>query len=495
MKSLSLSLLGLVIIGIPTCLSENTDKQCFSQPTYPCCKGNKVVYVDESGYWGVENGQWCGIEKDSSNSCFSIPLGYSCCQQCEVLYTDESGKWGVENNKWCGIKDSCSTNIVAQGDPDFDFTFLKMENNKKNMLYSPLSIKYALQMLLEGAEGSTYDEISNVVGNEELTKYSSIDNNLSLANGLFIRDKFYPYVLKSYIKTLKDKYEADVVEDKFEDAKNVNQWIEDKTLGIIKNMLKDEIVQNPYTAMLLINTLAIDMEWVSSFKFDDTYGKTFQIDNSRNITATMMTQKTYGKNVSYYLGEDVTVLTMDLKKYDDTQFEFMAIMPNNNDLSGYVENVTKEQINQIDEKLKLASDEKYGVIVKVPKFKFSYDLKLKEDLVDLGIKDAFDKNKANLSKIANSSVLTQKPYVSDAFHKADIEFTEKGVKAAAVTVIVIFADGAAPYTPTYPVTVEIDKSFMFIIRDKNTKDIWFTGTVYEPNKWEDDRESYEREYY
>jgi hypothetical protein len=32
---------------------------------------------------------------------------------------------------------------------------------------------------------------------------------------------------------------------------------------------------------------------------------------------------------------------------------------------------------------------------------------------------------------------------------------------------------------------------MFIIRDKNTQDIWFTGTVYEPNKWEDEKEDYE----
>ena len=488
MKNLSLSLLGLVLIGIPICLSENTDKQCFSQPTYPCCKGNKVVYVDESGYWGVEDGEWCGIEKDSSNSCFSIPLGYSCCEQCDILFTDESGKWGVENGKWCGIKDSCTSDVV-QNNQDFDFIFLKMENNKKNMLYSPLSIKYALQMLLEGAEGNTYDEIRKVVDFEELTKYETIDENLSLANGLFIRDKYYSYVKTPYINTLKNKYEAEIIKDEFKDAQNVNQWIEDKTLGIIKNMLKDEIVQDPYSGMLLINALAIDMEWVSSFISNDTYGKTFQIDNNRNMTATMMSQKILESNASYYIDDDITVLTMDLKKYGDTQFEFMAIMPNNNDLSGYVENVTKEQINQIDEKLILASDVNDGIKVYIPKFKFSYDLKLKKDLVDLGIKYAFDKVSADFSKIADPKELQQNIYVKDALHKADIEFTEKGVKAAAVTAISMGGFGGIP-PPTYPVIVEIDKSFMFIIRDKNTKDIWFTGTVYEPNKWEEDKKDY-----
>jgi len=41
-----------------------------------------------------------------------------------------------------------------------------------------------------------------------------------------------------------------------------------------------------------------------------------------------------------------------------------------------------------------------------------------------------------------------------------------------------------------PVNIIIDKPFMFVIRDKATKDIWFTGTVYEPNSWENDKASY-----
>jgi len=536
MNNLSLSLLGLVLIGIPACLSENTNKQCFSLPTYPCCEGKKVIFtdekgrdwgkengkwcgiestnscfseaigypccvgkkvlfVDESGYWGVENEQWCGIEKDSSNSCFSVALGYSCCQQCEVLFTDESGKWGVENGEWCGIKSSCSSDVVIKADADFDLAFLKLENNKKNMLYSPLSIKYALHMLLEGAEGNTYTEISKLVGNEELAKYKSIDNILSFANGLYIRDTFYQYVDTSYINTLKKKYDAEVVEDEFKNAQNVNKWIEDKTLGIIKNMLKDETVQDPLTFMILINALAIDMEWTETFSFRDTSGREFHINNDQTIMATMMSQTIYSNNLSYYLGDDVTVVTMNLKKYGDMQFEFMAIMPNNNDLHDFVSNVTKEQINELDEKLKLASNEKYGVDVMIPKFQFGYDLSLKEDLKDLGINDVFNGSQANLSKMVNQKGSAQKPSVGDALHKANIEFTEKGVKAAAVTVIVVTAKGLLPPMQTYPVQVVIDKPFMFVIRDKNTKDIWFTGTVYEPNRWEDDKRQYSGRYY
>jgi len=477
-------------------IGSGSSVTCFSNALgYPCCKGNKVVVTDESGKWGVENGRWCGIIDNDSNTCFSVALGYPCCETCEIKYTDESGDWGKENKKWCGIKDSCTVKEEPVEEPvksneEFDFAFLKLENNKKNMLYSPLSIRYALNMLQEGASNNTYAEINKVIGNDKLTKYESIDKNLSLANGLFIRDSFYDYVKTEFIDTLKEKYDAAVVQDEFKDATNVNQWIEDKTLGIIKNMLKDEIVQNPYTVMLLINALAIDMEWILHFDTKSTTGNVFYKDSGEEMIATTMSHsKTRSKYLSYYLDDDITVLTMDLEKYGDRQFEFMAIMPKE-DLSDFVNNVTKEQISKIDENLTLASDTKYGVNVEIPKFKFNYNLKLKKDLQKLGINEAFIRGKADLSKMSKAYSFAEELYVEDALHKADIEFSEEGVKAAAVTVILIAANGFMIPVESYPIDIIINKPFMFVIRDKETKDIWFTGTVYEPNLWENDKEEY-----
>ena len=511
MKNLSLLLLELVLISLPACFALLPKNECFSQsliPSYPCCRGNRVIYSDKDGRWGIENGRWCGIGNGipinaSTDTCFSIALGYPCCQSCNVAYTDKSGKWGIENRKWCGIKDSCTSPVEIIEEPvqnatdvsnvsntNFDLAFLKMENNKKNMLYSPLSVEYALKMLQEGAAENTLAEINKVVGNIELPKYSSIDKNLSLANGLFIRNTYYEYVKELYINTLKEKYNAEIKKDEFKDAQNANKWIEDKTLGIIKNMLKDDVVGDPTCVMLLINALAIDMEWVYSFDYDDTYGGTFYKDDGNEIKATMMSiDETKTKAISYYKADDITVLTMDLKDYNGTQFEFMAIMPKEN-LSAYVENVTDEQIENIDKNLKLASDTQDGVNVRIPKFKYSYDLSLKKDLVNLGIKDAFDKKSANLSKIADPDDPEKRLYVSDALHKADIEFSEEGVKAAAVTVMIMNMVGSAMPVPKFPIDIIINKPFMFIIRDKATKDIWFTGTVYEPNLWENDKSDY-----
>ncbi|KAG4108271.1 cellulosomal serpin precursor [Neocallimastix lanati (nom. inval.)] len=542
MKNSSLFHLGLVLIGIPACLSADTkasDKKCFSQklnPSYPCCTGNEVVYTDESGDWGVENNSWCGIsngndndndtcfsielgypcctdnkviytdergdwgkenhqwcgigngisKKEPEDSCFSIVQGYPCCETCHIDYTDESGDWGVEDDKWCGIKDSCKVVVNNAEDFNFNFSFLKLENFKKNMLYSPFSIKYALKMLQEGAANDTFDEINKLIGNTKLSKHISIDEVLSLANGLFIRDTFYKYINTNYINTLKENYDAEVVKDEFKN----------KTFNIIKNMLMDETVKDPYNVMLIINALAIDMEWKESFSFGNTNGYDFYLDNGEKMKTTMMSKTEKSTNLSYYIDDNISVVTSDLKKYDDIQFEFMAIMPKEN-LSSFIENFTEEQMDHINQNLNFSTTIEDGVVFRIPKFKFEYNLDLKEDLKRLGIKKAFNCSESDFSKMEDSPSPERKLCVSDALHKADIKFTEKGIKAAAVTVFVTKYVITSPnQTPRIPqlLIITFDKPFMFIIRDKETKDIWFTGTVYEPNKWEDEKEDYTPKY-
>ena len=40
-------------------------------------------------------------------------------------------------------------------------------------------------------------------------------------------------------------------------------------------------------------------------------------------------------------------------------------------------------------------------------------------------------------------------------------------------------------TPKKVINIEFDKPFIYIIKEKNSNNIWFFGTVYEPMKAED----------
>lgn len=405
-----------------------------------------------------------------------------------VLFLLMSNK-NNKNNKSI-IENSNNTTINSSSnkekkiiESDFSMKFLQMENNKKNMIYSPLSVKYALKMLNEGANGNTKAEIERIIGELNLTKYNNIDKTLSLANGLYIKDTYSREIKEEFKNILSEKYNAEINYDSFNNAKNINNWIEKKTLGIIKNMLNDELVQNPDSRIFLINALAIDMKWEEPFNFKDTSGEEFYLENNNKMIATMMNKETKRDNVAYYKEKDVIALSMDLKKYNDTQLEFVAIMPEEN-LSEYIETFTIKEFNNMIKEFTKASETKNGIDISMPKFSYDYDLKLKDDLINLGITEAFDKNIADFSNISSERL-----YLNDALHKANIDFTEEGVKAAAVTVMAIM-DTALITDTNKPVEIKINKPFIYLIRDKGTGEIWFVGTVYEPNSWEKDKAEY-----
>lgn len=367
---------------------------------------------------------------------------------------------------------SANTNVDSN---NFAFSFLQMEFDKKNIVYSPLSIKYALNMLNEGATGNTKTQIENVIKDLELTNYSDIDKVLSLANSVYIRERFTNDVKPTFTKTLTDRYSAEVKYDSFENANNINNWIENKTFGRIKDMVPDDIVQNLNTVMLLINALAIDMNWESEFKANDTTMNDFYLDNSKSKKVDTMHKETSSNSASYYKTNDITALAMNLRKYNDTQLEFIAIMPNNN-LESYLENFSIKDLSNITSNLTPASNTKDGIKISIPKFSYEYELSLKADLQKLGITDAFSDTLADFTNIS-----TKKPlYVGGALHKANIDFEEKGIKAAASTVIYYLDESASFPNQKKPIEVTIDKPFLYLIRDKNTNEIWFVGTIYEP---------------
>ena len=109
---------------------------------------------------------------------------------------------------------------------------------------------------------------------------------------------------------------------------------------------------------------------------------------------------------------------------------------------------------------------------------------LEADLKNLGIIDAFEPNSADFSNMANIPI-----HVGAALHKSNIDFSEKGIKAAATTVIIMTANSIMA-NEDIPVEIKIDKPFIYFIRDKKTNEIWFVGTVYEPNSLENNKIEY-----
>ncbi len=362
---------------------------------------------------------------------------------------------------------------------DMAFAFLKLENNNKNFMYSPLSIRSALQILAEGAEDESRQQLDALLGEYNTNKYVPIEGHLGFGNSLFIRDTYYDKVEQDYIKLVKEKYGSEIIKDEFKSAANINKWIEDKTMGMIKDMLQDQQVTNPDVKMVIANALSIDMEWIHGFDAENTYGQEFTKKDGKKISVQMMHETFKDENLSYYVDDDVKAISLKLKQYDDIQFDVYAIMPTG-DIDDFINNFNTAKFDELASKMENASTQKGGVALAIPRFDYKTKMNLNTDLMALGVENIFSQDKAHLFRIVKKE--TSYPlYVSEVLHDSKIEFSEKGVKAAAATVIVL-KDSAMHMPEEEPLKITFNKPFIYVIKDNKTNAIWFIGAVYEPEE-------------
>ena len=461
---------------------------------------------------------------------------------------------------------------------DFDLAFLRLENKQDNVIYSPLSIKYALAMLADGANGRSREQITAVIGDYQPKAYLNSVNR-SLANAMFIRTDFANQVKQSFKDTLDSKYHASVILDPFTSPDNANKWVEDKTLGIIKNTFDSGTVNSELDYML-VNALAIDMKWNNAIQCDfnstipyKKYGVYYRHENYQDSVACMDLSRmifsgrenvSSGKvavsanryNIVQDLGENYIretvqakydewladvkdrykdcpdcydtsfdldkyieelnsnynrldtstdfyfldtdnekIFAKDLQEYDGSTLQYVGIMPKSGSLNAYLNNFTAEKASTLISSLKNPEQLetfKDGVVTRlngyIPFFKFNFTMDdFMSHLESLGITDVFSSADADLSNMIEfDTTLPSKPHIDVAIHKADIEFSNEGIKAAAVTAFGGMGAGAIERfdyswdVPVEEIDLTFDKPFLFLIRDKATGEVWFTGTVYSP---------------
>ena len=194
----------------------------------------------------------------------------------------------------------------------------------------------------------------------------------------------------------------------------------------------------------------------------------------------------YSTDFSIYVDDEVKVFSKDLKEYNGTTLQYIGIMPIKEDLDQYIEKLEYTDIIELIGNLKELKRENFkdGYLTYIhgfiPKFNFEYELNLKDDLEKMGITDVFEEGKANLTNLTDY----ESAYINTAKHKANIEFTQDGIKAAAATIAGgLGAGNWYDYffeMPTEEIDISFDKPYLFLIKDKDTNETWFVGTVYEP---------------
>jgi serpin B len=121
--------------------------------------------------------------------------------------------------------------------------------------------------------------------------------------------------------------------------------------------------------------------------------------------------------------------------------------------------------------------------LRLPKFKLSFDTDMADVLRKLGLKEAFDLAKADLSGMAEDGAKAgrRRLALQSVMHKAVIEVNEEGTEAAAVTATMIC--GCSPNTAPPPPRVDFvaDHPFAFFVIEEVSGAILFAGHVVDPS--------------
>ncbi|GAB6101094.1 serpin family protein [Thermococcus atlanticus] len=347
-----------------------------------------------------------------------------------------------------------------------------------NIFFSPFSIFTALAMVYEGAAGKTAEEMEGTLhlpANASLRREAfrtvllDAENptglNLKIANALWVQRDFP--VKKSYLDVIERYYlgyveEVDFKQNPREAEKEINRWVEECTNGRIRNLVSG---LSRLTRLVITNAVYFKANWSLRFNPNDTHNGTFKLPSGKTVLVPMMHRR---GRFGYYETDDLQVLEMPYESDINHRFSMLIILPKKaNGLGDVEEKLTPQFLEEI-----INSIAPQKVDVTVPKFKFEASYSLKEPLMEMGIREAF--NRADFSGISGKPLA-----ISEVVHKSFISVAENGTEAAAATAITLTAAAPPGEEQKYKV-FKADHPFIFMIINRESGMVIFMGRLVDP---------------
>jgi serpin B len=353
-----------------------------------------------------------------------------------------------------------------------------------NLIFSPYSISTALAMTWAGARGETETEMSAVMNfdleqpqlhpafrsldaelNKKIGSEGSEDTagfKLRIVNSVW-GQKGYRF-LPEYLDILAKNYRSGLNLVDFrgkseESRRTINDWVLEQTQGIIDELVGRGAIDSS-TRLVLTNAIYFKGAWKYPFEAFRTAEGLFRLQNGEEIFVPMMNRTML---VPYAQIGNCQAVELPYKTED---ISMVILLPDFGECEDFVNALDREKLFTIIEALKLAD-----VNLTMPRFKFKYNLALKQALVEMGMKSAFTSN-ADFSGISREGSL----YLQDVLHKAFVAVDEEGTEAAAATAALV---GIKLFTPL-AVQLKLDRSFVFFIRNRSTGTVLFMGQVQNP---------------
>jgi serine protease inhibitor len=357
-------------------------------------------------------------------------------------------------------------------------------DGEANVVLSPTSIALALAMARAGARGETAAEMDAVMrdlgadGNEAWL--NALDAALATRSGTFkddsgqdldvaLRIANAPFAQagmpleQAYLEALASRWGAglrlvDYRRDAEAARKAINAWVDDQTEQRIPELLAPGVL-TPDSRLTLVNAIYLKAPWQTAFSVGATAPGAFTRADGSTVDVPMMQ---VGEAMPYAAGTGWRAVEIP---YVGGSLAMTVIVPD--DLAAFEAALTADGLTSITGALADAP-----VALTLPKFSIETKAQLGDVLVALGMPTAFS-DAADFSGITTAEQLV----IDEVIHQANIDVDEKGTEAAAATAVVMRAGSA----PAEPVTLKVDRPFLFALRDVPTGAVLFLGRVGDPS--------------
>jgi serpin B len=358
---------------------------------------------------------------------------------------------------------------------DFSFALFRRSSAAQpdsNVFVSPLSASMALGMAMNGASGTTYDEMRATLGfgagateREIGESYESLiallrgldpSVDFRIANSIWFRDGFP--VQSAFLDAGRNWFDAKAGSLDFASpgaVSTINDWVSASTAGKIPTIL-DRIEADQ--VMFLINAIYFKGSWRTRF------------DPSRTITATF--HAAGGDQSAKLMRRDGTMrwlATPDFEAvdlpYGNGAYAMTVLLPG----AGRRVDDVAASIGSSAWPALMGQFHDAEVELQLPRFQLTWQRELTPDLQSLGMRAAFIDGRADFSRMTTAGTQL---YISLVKQKTFVDVNEEGTEAGAVTNVGISVTSLPVRRPFV-----VDRPFVFVLRERLSGTILFMGKI------------------
>ncbi|XP_075876039.1 serpin H1a [Nelusetta ayraudi] len=368
--------------------------------------------------------------------------------------------------------------ILADNSAKMAFSlYQRMAKDKsiENILFSPVVVASSLGLVALGGKASTVSQVKTLLNAEKvkdeqlhsglaelLTEVTDTKaRNVTWKIGSRLYGPSSVTFVDDFVKNSKKHYNCDQSKINFRDKKSavtsINEWAAKSTGGKLPEVTRDV---GKTDGAMIINAMFFKTHWDERFHQTMVDNRGFMVSRGYTVSVQMM----HRTGLFEFYDDKANKLTILSMPLAHKKSSVVFILPYNVETLATLEtSLSKKQLDTWMGKLQTTA-----VAVSLPKVSMEVSHELQKHLKELGLTEAVDKSKADLSNITGKKDL----YLSNVFHASALEWDTDGNE---IDVSIFGTDKLKS-----PKLFYADHPFIFLVKDQKTNSLLFIGRMVRP---------------